>query len=346
MNLINLKRGSVYLLLVFLLLACQQQDTPQPYPFRYSDGIMGTTFTIKVSQLPDSITVQALKGQIKVLLNQLNDRMSTYQAHSELSIINQNTTTDWLAISTAMCTVLKEARKIGQLSAGAFDITVGPLVNLWGFGPDLATLDVPELTLIEQQRQKVGLDKWSLKETPSACQFKKTQPDVYLDLSAIAKGYAVDRVGLFLESLGIVNYMVEIGGELRLKGGNIQHKPWRIAVEKPVIAQRMIQKVLPLSNISLATSGDYRNFYEVEGKRFSHTIDPRTGYPITHHLASVTILANTTMTADALATMMMVLGEEQGLAMAEKQEIAALFITKTDEGFAEKASSAFINQLQ
>ena len=140
--------------------------------------------------------------------------------------------------------------------------------------------------------------------------------------------------------------MVEIGGELRLKGLNIKQKPWRIAIEKPAAEQRAIQKVLPLSDISLATSGDYRNFFEAEGVRFSHTIDPRSGFPIKHQLASVTILSETTMKADALATALMVLGDEEGSRMAERENIAALFIIKTKDSFVEKASSSFLDKLR
>jgi thiamine biosynthesis lipoprotein len=175
---------------------------------------------------------------------------------------------------------------------------------------------------------------------------KKQNPELYLDLSGIAKGYAVDQVGLLLEKQGISNYMVEIGGELRLKGKNSKNKPWRIAIEKPSSDRQTIQKVLPLSDISLATSGDYRNFFEANGVRFSHTIDPRTGKPITHKLASITILSDTTMKADALATALMVLGADEGYRIAEEENIAALFIIKTKDGFVEKLSPSFLNKLQ
>lgn len=339
-----LKRGSVLLLLVFLLSACQQQVEQTVYPLQYSDGIMGTSFTVKVSSLPDSVKSDEVKIQIKSLLDQLNGQMSTYQKDSELSVINQNTSSEWLAVSDSLYTVLKQADLISKMSNGAFDITVGPLVNLWGFGPDDMLFTAPVDEEITQQLLGVGFKNLLFDDEKK--QIKKLNPSLYLDLSAIAKGYAVDRVGLLLETIGIKDYMVEIGGELRLKGLNSHQKPWRIAVEKPTAEKRMIQKVLPLTNISLATSGDYRNFFEVDGARFSHTIDPRTGKPITHKLASITILSDTTMKADALATALMVLGSEQGYQLAEKEKIAALFIIKTKDGFIEKASSSFVERLR
>ena len=344
MNFKTLRQASVLLVLIFLLQACEKTSEVKQYPLHYSDAIMGTSFTVKVSELPSSISSIELKQQIKQLLVQLDGQMSTYKQDSELSKINQDKSNDWLAVSAPLYKVLKAAKNIYELSNGAFDITVGPLVNLWGFGPDPMSFIEPEEALIEQHRLKLGTQYLLFNDETQ--HIKKQQVDLYLDLSAIAKGYAVDQVGLLLEEQGIVDYMVEIGGELRLKGHNNRHKPWRIAVEKPAAQQRMIQKVLPLSDISLATSGDYRNFFEENGVRFSHTIDPRVGKPITHKLASVTILSDTTMKADALATALMVLGPEQGHQLAEKEKIAALFIIKTNKGFVEKVSSSFVERFK
>ncbi len=332
-----------FLQLILLLSACDSQvtSTQKTYPLHYSDAIMGTSFTVKASSLPDSITSNELKSSIKNLLDRLNAQMSTYQEDSELSQINLNHSTEWKSVSNPLFKVLKTAYKISVLSEGAFDITVGSLVNLWGFGPNPTNFKAPDNNKLEEFLTKTGYKYLRLNEDTK--QIKKQFPELYLDLSAIAKGYAVDQVGLLLEKQGVTNYMVEIGGELRLKGKNIHDQSWRIAIEKPVSEQRMIQKILPLTNISLATSGDYRNYFEVNDVRFSHTIDPRTGRPITHKLASVTILSDTTMTADALATALMVLGPELGFEIAEKAKIAALFIIKSDEGFIEKSTPAFKN---
>ncbi|MEE9339255.1 MAG: FAD:protein FMN transferase [Methylococcaceae bacterium] len=345
MNLINLKRGTVLLFLVFLLSACEQQRaSSKQYPLHYSDAIFGTSFTIKVSLLPSTLTTKELRLQIKQLLDELNGQMSTYQQDSELSKININQSSEWLTVSTALFSVLKQAKEISELTNGAFDVTIGPLVNLWGFGPDPMSFIAPEKIQIDKQLKKTGYKKILFDDKTH--KIKKLEPELYIDLSAIAKGYAVDQVGLFLEKQGISNYMVEIGGELRLKGKNINNESWRIAVEKPTAEMGIIQKVLPLSNISLATSGDYRNFFESDGVRFSHTIDPRFGKPIKHKLASITILSDTTMKADALATALMVLGPAEGYKIAEKEKIAALFIIKTEDGFEEKASSFFLKKLR
>jgi thiamine biosynthesis lipoprotein len=218
---------------------------------------------------------------------------------------------------------------------------VGKLVNLWGFGVEPMNFTVPDTGLLQQTLAATGYQHLSI--NPSTAEIKKAIPQLYLDLSAIAKGYAVDQVALLLEKQGIQDYMVEIGGEIRLKGKNISGNGWNIAIEKPTSAQRMIQKIVSISNTAMATSGDYRNFFESNGIRYSHTLDPRTGRPIHHQLASVTILSDTAMTADGLATAMMVLGENEGYQLAQQHAIAALFIIKTADGFVEKSTSAFRN---
>jgi thiamine biosynthesis lipoprotein len=237
--------------------------------------------------------------------------------------------------------VLKAAQKISKLTQGAFDISIAPLVNLWGFGPDEMTYTVPEEGEIKQQLNQIGYQHLLLSD--KADKIKKMIPSLILDLSALAKGYAVDQVALLMERSNISSYLVEIGGEIRLKGKNVDGQLWRIAIEKPMPDNRVIHKVLPISNIAMATSGDYRNYFEKDGIRFSHTIDPRTGYPVTHKLASVTILSENTMEADALATAIMVLGPNDGYQLAEKKQIAALFLIKTGTGYEEKSTSEFIN---
>lgn len=300
---------------------------------------MGTSYTVKVSRLPEGVDGPQLQKKISTRLEQINAQMSTYLPDSELSRFNNNPASDWQPVSRPLYKVLLEAQKISRLSNGAFDITVGPLVNLWGFGPEAVHIEPPADTLIDERLNLIGYTHLKLREQPLAA--SKDFPGLYLDLSALAKGYAVDQVAELLEKQGVSDYMVEIGGEIRLRGGNLSGKPWRIAVEKPTPDKRMIQRVLAITDIAMATSGDYRNFFEFHGARFSHTIDPRTGRPVSHRLASVTILRQTSMEADALATAMMVLGPEQGYRLAEQQRIAALFIIKDGDGFREKSTSAY-----
>ena len=340
MNNIEKRRGAgLILLLVFLLSGCNNQTEKNEYPFSLNDQTMGTSYSIKVSSLPSELPVEQLKKEIQDSLTLINAQMSTYQKDSELSLFNASRSTEWQPVSEGLYKVVDSAKKISDLTHGAFDISVGPLVNLWGFGPDPMTFTAPAQELIDQKKKQIGYKLIELRAKPLS--IKKNIPELYIDLSAIAKGYAVDQVGLLLEAHGITDYLVEIGGEIRLSGNNLNGTPWRIAIEKPTPEQRMIQKIVPITNMAMATSGDYRNFFEVDGVRFSHTIDPRTGRPITHKLASVTVLRETTMEADALATAFMVLGPQDAFKLAEQEHIAALFIIKTEQGFDEQATSAF-----
>lgn len=327
---------------IFLLAACDKvaEQKSNEYPYNAVGMTMGTSYNIKSSKLPTGLTSQEINRQVKELLDKVNGQMSTYQKDSELSLFNQSTSVDWLLVSPEFYEVIKEALKISQLSDGLFDVTVGPLVNLWGFGPQEMSLSPPDENAIRDRMKQVGYEHLKLKDDGRFV--KKDIPNLYVDLSGIAKGYGVDKVAELLEHLGIADYMVEIGGEIRVKGKNNQSQPWQIAVEKPTEEIRAIEKILMITDTGMATSGDYRNYFEVEGERFSHTLDPRTGHPIRHKLASVTILSDTSMEADALATAVMVLGPDEGFEFVEKNRIAAFLIIKSDKGFVERMSTAFI----
>jgi FAD:protein FMN transferase len=332
------------LFLIFALSACDKatQQKPQGYPYNAAGMTMGTSYNIKASHLHDKLTPAEINRQVKEVLDKVNGQMSTYQKDSELSLFNQNTSTDWLAVSPELYMVMKESLKTSQLSNGLFDVTVGPLVNLWGFGPEEMSANPPDETVIKEKMNQIGYHRLKLKD--DGLFVKKDIPELYVDLSGIAKGYGVDQVAELLERLGIMDYMVEIGGEIRVKGKNYQGKPWQIAVEKPTTEKRMIEKILAITDTGMATSGDYRNYFEVEGVRFSHTIDPRIGRPINHKLASVTVLSPTSMEADGLATAFMVMGPEDGYKFAEQNRIPAFFIIKSDKGFDEMMSSAFLER--
>lgn len=335
------KRGKgIAFFLVFLLAGCEPVAVVKSeYQFDYSDTVMGTRFTIKVPQLPEHVKSESLKHIIRGRLNDLDSQFSTYKTDSEISRINAQTNDGWISVTASFGKVMTEALRINKLSKGAFDPTIGPLVNLWGFGPDPSVLEVPDAETIKSLLLVTGTENilWDSKRL----RIKKLKENIFLDLSALAKGYAVDEIAQLLEKHKINNFMVEIGGELRLKGINSDGDLWRIAVEKPTIDQRMIQQVLAISDTAIASSGDYRNFFEKEGMRYSHTIDPRTGYSIKHNVVSVTVLHESTMTADAFATTFMVLGEEKGLELAKEENLAVLFILKTDEGFVERISSQY-----
>lgn len=317
-------------LATLLLLATLTSCDFSPQPLHFSGATMDTSYTVKIPT-PPSNTPPNLHGKITLLLADINQRMSTYLPNSELSQFNNSQSLQWQKVSKPLFVVLQEAVAVGKISGGAFDITVGALVDLWGFGAGKSSRKVPSPAAIAASKKQVGSHYLQLDAANTM--IKKLIPALRLDLSAIAKGYATDQVAKLLESHNIADYMVEIGGELRLKGSNIGGNNWQIALEKPDPTSRSIQQVLSLTNTALATSGDYRNYFTQAGSHYSHTIDPPTAKPTTHKLASVTVLSHTAMRADALATALMVLGEQKGLQLANAQNIAALFISKTKTGF-------------
>lgn len=291
---------------------------------------MGTSYNVKFyssEKLSDSSEVQA---KIDDLLIKVNKEMSTYIKESEISYFNQTDRLGWLKISPDFFKVSDYALKLAQQSKGAFDPTIGPLVNLWGFGPG-GKRKVPETKAIEAARKRVGYDKISL--NPETLEIKKKVPGVYLDLSALAKGFGVDKVSDYLLENDSKNFMVEIGGEVRTMGGKLEGGLWRIAIEAPhpEISGKSYQRVLDLKSMSLATSGSYRNFFMEDGKKYSHTIDAKSGRPVAHTVASVSVAhKESCMKADALATALMAMGLEKGLAFAQEQGIAAYFVYRVD----------------
>ncbi len=297
---------------------------------------MGTTFTAKWYS-SDTQLDASLANEIDQVLRRVNQSMSTYISDSELSLFNQLPVNSSMEISPELAFIIGLGMDISDRSSGAFDITVGPLVNLWGFGPDGRVIRAPTEQEISDVQSRVGYQFITLKDNKLA----KTK-NSYVDLSAIAKGYGVDAISELLEQNGINSYLVEIGGELRAKGLKINGQSWRIAIESPLnSAERAVHKVIAVRDVGIATSGDYRNYFEENGVRFSHTIDPNTARPISHQLASVTVLARSCAEADGLATAMMVMGPERALAFAEAEPIDALLLVKTPQGFKELMTSGF-----
>jgi thiamine biosynthesis lipoprotein len=270
----------------------------------------------------------------------VNQEMSTYLPDSALSRFNAAPVAAWIDVPEHLAVVLDAALQLSRESAGAFDATVGPLVNLWGFGPpdprdsEGKTTGVPDPARIAAVRARVGYDRLEVQDRPP--RLRKSAP-LYVDLSAIAKGHGVDRVAHKLHAAGCSDLLVDIGGEVRAEGASPSRRAWRIGVEVPDPQSfGGIQRVIELQGMAAATSGDYRNFRDLEGKRYSHTIDPRTGYPITHNLASVTVLHSSAMWADGYATALNVLGPEEGFALAERLGLAALFVVRDDAGYEER----------
>jgi len=323
---------------LFLVVFFRQTSGPTgPNELVFTGRTMGTSFTVKIVVPPAAVVDEdEVSSAIRDTVDDVDSRMSTYRADSELSRFNDSGS-DPFAVSPALFDVLTEAARVAELSGGAFDITVGPLVEAWGFGPGPVT-EIPDETTIQRLLETHGATRLEL--DADALTVRKDNPDIRCDLSAIAKGYAVDRVAMRLGELGFADFMVEIGGEVRAAGRNAAGTAWRIGVERPDGEGGRPWAAVALEDAAMATSGDYRNFYERDGVRISHTIDPRTGRPITHALASVSVIHPSCMTADALATALDVLGPEAGRELVDREGLAALFIVRGgDGGFDEWASA-------
>jgi len=293
-----------------------------------SGQTMGTTYSVKfTAQVP--IDLIEIENEINSLLRNVNQQMSTFIPNSELSLFNKSKSIEWTNVSYDLAFVIDAALRISQFTNGKFDITIGPLVNLWGFGPDNKPHKVPLSKDIKKLNRFVGYRNVDVKLNPPS--IKKSHPDVYCDLSAIAKGFGVDKVSEYLSSKKLTNSLVEIGGELRASGTKFG-KSWKVGISVPSQTST-IQESISLNNQSMATSGDYWNYFEENGIRYSHTINPISGKPITHKLASVTIVSKSCMEADAIATAIDVMGPEIGLKFAEKNELNVYFIVKGEKIF-------------
>ncbi len=326
------------LALIFISLICACQIKSDPYISIFG-STMGTTYSVKYQQINEIPEQEHVHSSIEKILSDINQSMSTYIDDSELSLFNRSRDTGFQKLSDDLYKVIKHANQVRILSNGAFDVTVGPLVNLWGVGPDPMDHKIPTDDQINELRQHTGFAK--IQFDPTTKSIAKSEPDMYIDLSGIAKGFAVDKLSHYLDSLQIENYLIEIGGELIGKGINSENNPWQIGIEQAKPLKRSVQQIINLENMAMATSGDYRNYFEQHGVRYSHTIDPVNGKPILHRLASISVLDKSTMHADAMATAFMVMGSEKSMALAEKLNIPIYMIIKTDKGFEERYNKLF-----
>ncbi|RKZ37877.1 MAG: FAD:protein FMN transferase ApbE [Gammaproteobacteria bacterium] len=326
-----------------LALSACTGDTPTPKKLTFRGQTMGTTYQVTVAHQPADTDQATIGQEIAAVLARIEGRMSTYRPESELSRFNRDELTQWIPLSAETVTVVTAAQKISGLSDGAFDITVAPLVNLWGFGPRPRPAEPPAAEEVTAALARVGYQRLAVRQSPPA--LRKQHGTLSVDLSAIAKGYAVDQVAEALARRGLKHVLVDVGGELRALGNNPEGVPWRIAIETPDARRGKFQRTLVATNVGVATSGDYRNYFERDGRRYSHTIDPRSGRPIEHRLASVTVVAKSAMQADGLATALLVMGAEQGQQLAAREGIAALFIVRHADGFRELHTPALKNYL-
>lgn len=294
---------------------------------RYGGTTMGTYYQVTARCEGDMDAV--IRGE----LDAVNAEMSTYLPDSTLSRFNRARPGEWFPVEPTLAEVVDAAGVLYRESAGAFDVTVGPLVNLWGFGPP-DEQGVPSADAVAETLNRVGYQHLEVAHDPPRL---RKDADLYVDLSAIAKGHGVDRVVDRLSAAGCDAMLVDVGGEVRGVGPSPAGRPWHIGVEVPdPDSEGRVERILSLQDAAVATSGDYRNFFEDRGRRYSHTIDPRTGYPVQHDLASVSVMHPSAMWADGYATLLTVLGPDEGLDFARRNGLAALFIVRTENGFEER----------
>lgn len=324
-----------------LLAGCDRPPAQATAPSWSAEGkTMGTFYRVTVADAPAG-ALTGLQEQITQLLEQDNHELSTYQTDSVLSRFNQYSGTDPQPISAGMADIITAALRIGAKTDGAMDITVGPLVNLWGFGPDKQPVKIPDQGQIDAARHRVGLRHLRLIEDARGQWLQKDQPELYVDLSTLGEGYATDHLAGLLERRGVTRYLVSVGGAVVTRGLSAQGQPWRVAIQRPTDKEMAAQAIVDLQGHGISTSGSYHNYYEMQGKRLSHIIDPATGRPIDHKLVSATVIAPTALEADGWDTGLMVLGTEKAKALALQEGLAVYLITKSGEGFAVWMSPQF-----
>ncbi len=303
---------------------------------------MGSAWTVKIAgSLPTS--AENLRAGAQASFDAVNLALSTYRADSALSRFNDHDNGDWVAIDPELGEVLSYALSLAKDSGGAYDVTVGPLVNLWGFGPDPATRRVPEVAALEVARARVG---WRKVEVDAAKRNARKAPGVRVDLSSLGKGRGVDRVAEYLDGQGVANYLIDLSGKLRARGVNARGEPWRVAVEPPEADAGSTRpyfepEVIALDNESVATAGDYRRFFVNDGRHFSHIIDPRTGWPVAHETVSASAIAADCMQADALATVLMAMSPDDAISLANRRGIRALLIGRDGAGYSARRTPAW-----
>ncbi|WP_052384122.1 FAD:protein FMN transferase [Litchfieldella xinjiangensis] len=322
------------------LAGCAETDPELDTPIRLEGEIFGTFYQVSLAESLRQSDLDLLEAGIRDTLEDVDAAMSTYRDDAELMALNRTPVGQWKTLSAELTEVLAISEAVARQSGGAFDITIGGVVNLWSFGPEARPREVPEPDEIEARLGEIGLDKVELDVERSRA---RRMSDVFIDLSAVAKGYATDRLMALLDDHGFSHYLVNIGGELAVSGyRDGQQSPWRVGVEVPDGSRQVARHVLPLHDMTVATSGDYRNYFEQDGERYSHTIDPRNGYPIRHPLASVSVLHPSNAWADAWATALLVLGPEQAMAKAREQSLRVMTLVREGDGWVSEVSPAFV----
>lgn len=307
-------------------------SSPASTPTVLEGKTMGTSWRVSLVGV-DATCAAALKTRIQTQLDADDQLLSTWKNDSALMRFNQSKSLTPWPVSEAMADIVTSALRIGGKTHGAMDITVGPLVNLWGFGPDKQPVQTPTQAQIDAAKARTGLEHLTVINHARQQYLQKDLPDLYVDLSTVGEGYAADHLARLMEQEGIARYLVSVGGALNSRGMNAEGHPWRVAIQKPTDRENAVQAVVDINGHGISTSGSYRNYYELDGKRLSHVIDPQTGRPIEHNLVSVTVIAPTALEADGWDTGLMVLGAEKAKEVVRQEGLAVYMITKEGEGF-------------
>lgn len=334
---------AVLLATTFLFMGCDeapQTTTTSPAAQVLEGKTMGTVWRVSVVGI-DAKRAAELQTKIQTQLDADDQLLSTYKKDSALMRFNHSRSLAPWPVNEAMADIVTSALRIGAKTDGAMDITVGPLVNLWGFGPDWQPLHIPAQAQIDAAKAKTGLQHLQVIDRAGHQFLQKDLPDLYVDLSTVGEGYAADHLARLMEQEGIARYLVSVGGALNSRGMNVQGQPWRVAIQKPTDRENAVQAIVDINGHGISTSGSYRNYYELDGKRVSHVIDPQTGRPIEHNLVSVTVIAPTALEADGWDTGLMVLGTKKAKEVVRREGLAVFMIMKEGEVFTTWMSPQF-----
>ncbi len=323
---------------LLLLTGCDTGSKAQPTVLE--GKTMGTFWRVSLVDI-DAQQAKNLQQKIQAQLDGDDRLMSTWKGDSALMQFNHSTSTAPWPVSAAMADIITTALRVGEKTDGAMDITVGPLVNLWGFGPDKQPVKTPDQAQIDAAKARTGLAHLTVINRAGEQFLQKDLPDLFVDLSTVGEGYAADHLARLMEQQGIGRYLVSVGGALASRGLNAQGQPWRVAIQKPTDRENVAQAIVDINGHGISTSGSYRNYYELDGKRISHIIDPRSGRPIQHELVSVTVIAPTALEADTWDTGLMVLGTDKAKEVVQREGLAVMMIIKEGEGFRSWMSPQF-----
>lgn len=324
--------GMAVLACAAVLAGCGQGDALE----RISGPTMGSSYTVQYVRRAGGPAPATVKGEVQVLLEGIDQRFSTYRSDSLIGQFNQLPANRCQAMPADVLQLVRVGEQLSRQSDGAFDLTVEPLLDLWGFGPQARAEAVPEAGVLARVRERVGYQHLHI-DGQQLCK----DAAVEVDFNSIAAGHAVDLIAERLRALGLDSFLVEATGELKAVGRKPDGSAWRVALELPRDDRQIAQQVVPVDGYGVSTSGDYRHYFEDNGRRYSHTFDARLGRPVSHALASVTVLAPTALMADGYSTLLLILGPEQGWRFALEHQIAAVFVSRVEGGFVSRATPAF-----